>query len=57
MIFERAQGKTNVASPVERTKRFAVLLRNNDRSTTIITVVCVIAGYAVSETLAAQCQH
>lgn len=34
MIFERAQGKTNVASLVERKTRFAVLFRNNDRSTT-----------------------
>jgi IS30 family transposase len=34
MIFERAQGKTNVASLVERKTHFAVLFRNNDRSTT-----------------------
>ncbi|MEC8196900.1 MAG: IS30 family transposase, partial [Pseudomonadota bacterium] len=34
MIFERAQGKVNVASLVERKTRFAVLFRNNDRSTT-----------------------
>ena len=34
MIFERAQGKTNVASLIERKTRLAVLLRNNDRSTT-----------------------
>ncbi|WP_343211475.1 IS30 family transposase (plasmid) [Aliisedimentitalea scapharcae] len=34
MIFERAQSKTNVASLVERKTRFAVLFRNNDRSTT-----------------------
>lgn len=34
MIFERAQGKANVASLVERKTRFAVLIRNNDRSTT-----------------------
>lgn len=34
MIFERAQGKTNVASLIERKTRFAVLFRNNDRSTT-----------------------
>lgn len=34
MIFERDQGKTNVASLVERKTRFAVLFRNNDRSTT-----------------------
>ena len=33
MIFERAQGKTNVASLVERKTRFAGLFRNNDRST------------------------
>jgi IS30 family transposase len=33
MILERAQGKTNVASLVERNTRFAVLFRNNDRST------------------------
>jgi hypothetical protein len=33
MIFERAQGKANVASLVERKTRFAVLFRNNDRST------------------------
>jgi len=29
MIFERAQGKMNVASLVERKTRFAVLFRNN----------------------------
>jgi IS30 family transposase len=29
MIFERAQGKTNVAFLVERKTRFAVLFRNN----------------------------
>jgi IS30 family transposase len=34
MIFERAQGKMNVASLVERKTRFAVLFRNNDRSAT-----------------------
>ncbi|WP_240794008.1 IS30 family transposase [Pseudorhodobacter turbinis] len=34
IIFERAQGKTNVASLVERKTRFSVLFRNNDRSTT-----------------------
>jgi transposase, IS30 family len=34
MIFERAQGKRNVASLIERKTRFAVLFRNNDRSTT-----------------------
>ena len=34
MIFERSQGKTNIASLVERKTRFAVLFRNNDRSTT-----------------------
>ena len=34
MIFERAQDKANVASLVERKTRFAVLFRNNDRSTT-----------------------
>lgn len=34
MIFERAQGKTNIASLVERKTRFAILFRNNDRSTT-----------------------
>jgi IS30 family transposase len=34
MIFEGAQGKINVASLVERKTRFAVLFRNNDRSTT-----------------------
>lgn len=34
MIFERAQGKMNVASLVERKTRFAVLFRNNDRSST-----------------------
>jgi IS30 family transposase len=32
MIFERAQGQMNVASLVERKTRFAVLFRNNDRS-------------------------
>ena len=34
MIFERAQGKTNVDSLVERKTRFAVLFRDNDPSTT-----------------------
>ena len=34
MIFERAQGTMNVASLVERKTRFAVLFRNNDRSST-----------------------
>ena len=34
MIFERAQGSANIASLVERKTRFAVLFRNNDRSTT-----------------------
>jgi IS30 family transposase len=34
MIFERALGKMNVASLVERKTRFAVLFRNNDRSST-----------------------
>ncbi|WP_209509268.1 MULTISPECIES: IS30 family transposase [unclassified Ruegeria] len=32
MIFERHTGKMNVASLVERKTRFAVLFRNNDRS-------------------------
>ncbi len=32
MIFERSQGTMNVASLVERTTQFAVLFRNNDRS-------------------------
>ncbi|NDW01434.1 IS30 family transposase [Salipiger sp. PrR002] len=32
MIFERAQGSMNVATLVERKTRFAVLFRNNDRS-------------------------
>ncbi|WP_113913472.1 IS30 family transposase [Roseovarius dicentrarchi] len=32
MIFERSTGKMNVASLVERKTRFAVLFRNNDRS-------------------------
>lgn len=32
MIFERSQGKMNVASLVERKTRYAVLFRNNDRS-------------------------
>jgi IS30 family transposase len=32
MIFERADGAVNVASPVERKTRFAVLFHNNDRS-------------------------
>ena len=32
MIFERSQGTMNVASLVERKTRFAVLFRNNDRS-------------------------
>ncbi|PZX12348.1 IS30 family transposase [Palleronia aestuarii] len=36
MIFERAQGKMNVASLVERKTRFAVLFRNNGRSSTHI---------------------
>ena len=34
IIFERAQSKMNVASLVERKTRFAVLFRNNNRSTT-----------------------
>ena len=34
MIFERSQGTMNVASLVERKTRFAVLFRNNDRSST-----------------------
>ena len=34
MIFERAQGSMNAASLVERKTRFAVLFRNNDRSST-----------------------
>lgn len=34
MIFERHTGKMNVASLVERKTRFAVLFRNNDRSST-----------------------
>nr|WP_245759311.1 IS30 family transposase [Tranquillimonas alkanivorans] len=34
MIFERAHGNANVASLIERKTRFAVLFRNNDRSTT-----------------------
>ena len=33
MISERAQGKRSVASLIERKTRFAVLLRNNARST------------------------
>ncbi|WP_299657952.1 IS30 family transposase [uncultured Tateyamaria sp.] len=34
MIFERSQGNMNVASLVERKTRYAVLFRNNDRSST-----------------------
>ena len=34
MIFERANGTMNVASLVKRKTRFAVLFRNNDRSST-----------------------
>ena len=34
MIFERTQGNANVATLVERKTRFAVLFRNQDRSTT-----------------------
>jgi len=34
MIFEKSQGTMNVASLVERKTRFAVLFRNNDRSST-----------------------
>ena len=34
MIFERPQGKMNVASLFERKTRFAVLFRNNDHSST-----------------------
>ena len=34
MIFRREHGKANVASLIERKTRFAVLFRNNDRSTT-----------------------
>ena len=33
MIFHREHGKANVASLGERKTRFAVLFRNNDRST------------------------
>jgi IS30 family transposase len=36
MIFDRAQGKMNVASLVERKTRISVLFRNNDRSTTYL---------------------
>ena len=32
MIFRREHGKANVASLIEREMRFAVLFRNNDRS-------------------------
>ena len=32
MIFRREHGKANVASLVERKTRYAVLFRNNDRS-------------------------
>ena len=32
MIFRKELGKANVASPVERKTRYAVLFRNNDRS-------------------------
>lgn len=34
MMLEKAQGKMNVASLVAHETRFAVLLRNNDRSST-----------------------
>ncbi|MFT6527374.1 MAG: IS30 family transposase, partial [Celeribacter sp.] len=34
MIFRREHGKANVASLVERKTRYAVLFRNNDRSST-----------------------
>lgn len=34
MIFERSQGTMNVASLVELKTRFAVLFRNNNRSST-----------------------
>ncbi|MHA3978979.1 IS30 family transposase [Halovulum sp. GXIMD14794] len=34
MIFEKAQGSMDVASLIDRKTRFAVLLRNNDRSST-----------------------
>ena len=34
MIFRREHGKANVASRVERKTRYAVLFRNNDRSST-----------------------
>ena len=34
MIFERSQGKMNVASLVKCKTRYAVLFRNNDRSST-----------------------
>ena len=36
MIFERTQGKMNLASLIERRTRFAVLFRSNDRSTTLL---------------------
>ncbi|EPX76515.1 hypothetical protein Salmuc_04587 [Salipiger mucosus DSM 16094] len=44
MIFERSTGKMNVASLVERKTRFAVLFRNNDRSSThfMITLMNVM---------------
>ena len=50
MIFERAQGKANVASLVERKTRFAVLFRNNDRSTTHLVrpVNCALPSASVS---------
>ncbi|MHC2364549.1 IS30 family transposase [Rhizobium leguminosarum] len=31
MIFERVQGNANVATVVERTSRFTMLFKNNDR--------------------------
>lgn len=34
MMFRKEHGKINVSSPVERKTRFAVLFRNNDRSST-----------------------
>ena len=57
MIFERAQGKMNVASLVERKTRFAVLFRNNDRSTThLMNRLGSVDIHFEAMTVAARCQ-
>jgi len=44
MIFERVQGNANVATVVERTSRFTMLFKNNDRqSKPIMERLCALA--------------